>query len=91
MRRIILKKSSSGEISAQVVQITTKDGVERDILVAEEVILAAGTIKSPQLLGLSGIGDTSLLASHGIEVMIDNPNVGKNLQDHGMSPSAESC
>jgi len=48
----------------------------------KEVILASGAIESPKLLQLSGIGAASLLQSHGIDVRLDNPNVGENLQDH---------
>ena len=39
-------------------------------------------MKSSQMLELSGIGDTQLLESFGIETLIDNPNVGENMQDH---------
>ena len=47
-----------------------------------EVILSAGAIGSPQILQLSGIGDTALLAKHGIETVVDSKGVGANLQDH---------
>lgn len=47
-----------------------------------EVILSAGALQSPQLLQLSGIGPASLLRQHGIDVIIDLPGVGENLQDH---------
>jgi choline dehydrogenase len=47
-----------------------------------EVILSAGAIGSPQLLQLSGIGPAALLRQHGIDVNIDIPGVGENLQDH---------
>lgn len=86
VKKIILKKGSDGALSATGVVAVTKDGVEREILAAEEVVLAAGTIKTPQLLELSGIGSSSLLKEHGIEPLIDNPNVGENLQDHGYVP-----
>jgi len=66
------------KVSVQGDQVTTKDGVEWHILATEEVIVATGTIKLPQLLELSGIGDAALLASHGIGVVVDNPNVGEN-------------
>ncbi|KAL8849387.1 MAG: hypothetical protein Q9221_005625 [Calogaya cf. arnoldii] len=49
---------------------------------SREVILSGGAMKSPQMLELSGIGDAKLLESFGIETLIDNPNVGENLQDH---------
>jgi choline dehydrogenase-like flavoprotein len=86
VRKIILRKTGDGSIRAKGVAVTTKDGVERDILAGKEVVMAAGTIKTPQLLELSGIGDAKLLGSHGIVVLIDNPNVGENLQDHGYVP-----
>lgn len=47
-----------------------------------ELILAAGSIGSPQILQLSGIGPAHLLRQHGIEVAADLPGVGANLQDH---------
>ncbi len=47
-----------------------------------EVILSGGAVQSPQLLMLSGIGDASELNEHGIPVIHDLPEVGKNLQDH---------
>ena len=47
-----------------------------------EVVLAAGSINSPKLLMLSGIGPGSHLAEHGIEPLADRPGVGQNLQDH---------
>ncbi|TVP93717.1 MAG: GMC family oxidoreductase, partial [Thioalkalivibrio sp.] len=47
-----------------------------------EVILAAGSVNSPKLLQLSGVGPGDLLRAHGIEVRADLPGVGANLQDH---------
>lgn len=47
-----------------------------------EVLLCAGTINSPQLLMLSGIGPADHLRSHGVEVIFDQSSVGENLQDH---------
>jgi choline dehydrogenase len=49
---------------------------------AREVILAAGSIGSPQILQLSGIGPAQLLQAHGVPVVHDLPGVGENLQDH---------
>ncbi|KAI0255558.1 hypothetical protein BJV78DRAFT_684203 [Lactifluus subvellereus] len=46
-----------------------------------EVIVSAGTFKTPQLLELSGVGDRNLLKSFGIETLIDLPGVGENLLD----------
>jgi choline dehydrogenase-like flavoprotein len=47
-----------------------------------EVILTAGTVGSPQLLELSGIGKKSVLQAAGINVLVENDDVGENLQDH---------
>lgn len=47
-----------------------------------EVILCSGVINSPQLLMLSGIGEAAQLEQHAIQVKVDLPGVGKNLQDH---------
>jgi choline dehydrogenase len=47
-----------------------------------EVILCGGALNSPQLLMLSGIGPAQQLRAHGIEVRVDAPGVGANLQDH---------
>jgi len=46
------------------------------------VVLCAGSIGSPQILQLSGIGPAELLRQHGIEVVADLQGVGANLQDH---------
>ena len=51
---------------------------------AREVIVAAGAIGSPQLLLLSGIGPAGELRAQGVQVAVDLPGVGKNLQDHIM-------
>jgi choline dehydrogenase len=57
-------------------------GAVRDIAADKEVILAAGTIHSPKLLMLSGLGEAKALRSLGIDVVEDLPGVGGNLQDH---------
>ena len=49
---------------------------------AVEVIVSAGALRSPQLLMLSGIGPKAELERRGIDVRLDLPGVGKNLQDH---------
>ena len=54
----------------------------REILVEREIILSAGSLNSPQILLLSGIGDPAHLKSVGIKVTHDLPGVGRNLRDH---------
>jgi choline dehydrogenase len=48
----------------------------------QETLLCAGSIGSPQILQLSGVGPAALLQQHGIPVVQDLPGVGENLQDH---------
>jgi choline dehydrogenase len=57
-------------------------GEHKEARCSGEVVLSGGTINSPQLLELSGIGDEALLQRHGIEVKKHLPGVGENLQDH---------
>jgi choline dehydrogenase len=60
-----------------------KDGGHpRRFSAAREVILCGGTLQSPQILQLSGIGPAALLQSHGIAVVADLPGVGENLREH---------
>jgi choline dehydrogenase len=53
----------------------------RTLSVSREVILAGGAFNTPQLLMLSGIGPSDVLARYGIPIRADLPGVGKNLQD----------
>lgn len=63
------------------VDCITKGSKER-LFCTREVILSAGAYNSPQLLLLSGIGPSQQLNEKGVEVVIDRPGVGENLQDH---------
>ena len=60
----------------------SQDGLVHRARVRREVLLAGGSINSPQLLQLSGVGPGQLLQKHGIGVVHDLPGVGENLQDH---------
>ncbi len=53
-----------------------------EVRARREVIVSAGSINTPQLLKLSGIGPAAELREHGIAVVRDLPGVGENLQDH---------
>ncbi|AEG51211.1 Choline dehydrogenase [Sphingobium chlorophenolicum L-1] len=59
-----------------------KGGRLHQVRARREVILSGGTINSPQLLELSGIGQGERLRAMGIATLVDSPNVGENLQDH---------
>ncbi|MFK4806907.1 GMC family oxidoreductase [Microbacterium sp. ZW CA_36] len=69
------------------------DGITRHVRARREVILSGGAVNTPQLLMLSGVGPAGHLAEHGIDVLVDAPGVGGNLQDHlvaGLAPAAPS-
>ncbi|CAE6504329.1 unnamed protein product [Rhizoctonia solani] len=54
----------------------------------KEVILSAGSLQSPQLLELSGIGNSTILQQFGITPLVNLPGVGENLQDHVFIPTS---
>ncbi|RAQ58342.1 glucose dehydrogenase [Aspergillus flavus] len=83
--RILLSNDAvSHEVLATGVQVRLADGKLTEIKATKEVILAAGAFQTPKLLELSGIGNKTILARHGITPIIDNPGVGENLQNHSM-------
>ena len=57
-------------------------GVPRTARARKEILVSGGAYNSPQLLQLSGIGPAELLRQHGIDVVLDAPGVGHDLQDH---------
>ncbi len=59
-----------------------KNNTQRTIYARRSVVLSAGTINSPQLLQLSGVGSAEHLSRLGIKPVFDNRNVGQHLQDH---------
>lgn len=82
--KIALEKSDEGEWTATGVHF--RHGNEDfSVMTTHEVILCAGSVQSPQILELSGIGDPDILARAGVNVQVPNPNVGENLQDHIMA------
>lgn len=66
-------------------------GEMHEVMSDAEVILSAGSIGSPQILMLSGIGPRDALEDLGIAVAHDLPGVGQNLQEHFMAPVAHVC
>jgi choline dehydrogenase len=59
-----------------------RGGVAHSISADREIILSAGSLNSPKLLMLSGVGPAQELKAMGLPVVADSPGVGKNLQDH---------
>ena len=89
LRRANLRLITRAQVTRVLIEDGRAVGVEyrrggetRTLRARAEVILAGGAINSPQLLQLSGIGPGDLLHGLGIDVRLDNPNVGDHLSDH---------
>lgn len=67
---------------ARGVEYVDQAGNKQTVYALKEVILSAGAINSPQLLLLSGVGPRKDLEAVGIDVIVDLPGVGRNLQNH---------
>ncbi|MBL8372575.1 MAG: GMC family oxidoreductase N-terminal domain-containing protein [Burkholderiaceae bacterium] len=81
VEKLVIETQPDGRQRCTGVQVW--DGKQMvKITAAREVVLSAGSIGSPQILQLSGIGPGALLQQHGIGVTHDLPGVGANLQDH---------
>ncbi|KAF2166047.1 GMC oxidoreductase [Zasmidium cellare ATCC 36951] len=83
--RIIFDEDSYDTPEVEAVGVTFLDdlsGVFHNISCKNEVILAAGAFHSPFILKQSGIGPRAELEEYNIEVLVDNENVGHNMQDH---------
>ncbi|CAK41424.1 uncharacterized protein An12g10770 [Aspergillus niger] len=85
--------TSAPEPKATGVEYLTGQSLYRSVKASREVILAAGSFNTPQLLKLSGIGPQEELSKHGIKTLVNLPGVGSNLQDRyetgviGQSPT----
>ncbi|KAF4540436.1 Aryl-alcohol dehydrogenase [Lasiodiplodia theobromae] len=88
VEKVALERQPDGSCRATGVHFTAKDGTAHQIAAKHEVIVAAGALRTPQLLELSGIGSKELLTRHGIECFVDNSHVGENLQDHALVPAS---
>ncbi len=79
------------EKRATGVTYTDRAGTEHALTASREVIISGGSINSPQLLMLSGIGEAAQLQEHGIDVRSELNGVGKNLQDHLQARLVYKC
>ena len=78
----LLVDTSTGKPAVNGVMVNINNEKSVNFNAHGEVVLAAGSIGSPQILQLSGIGPAFLLGQHGIDVLHDLPGVGENLHDH---------
>ena len=81
VRRLLLETKDGGK-RVTGIEVRIAKSAPRVIEARREVILAAGSIGSPQIMQLSGIGPGALLQQHGIKVVHELPGVGENLHDH---------
>ena len=80
VRRVLIQNGAT-------VGVDYRDGSGADHRVdSASVVLSAGALRSPQLLMLSGVGPADHLRDHGIDVLVDSPEVGAGLQDHASVP-----
>ncbi|KAL4925455.1 GMC family oxidoreductase [Aspergillus undulatus] len=78
--KITWANNIQGEAVAAGVEVAGPHGVET-IYASKEVILSAGSLRSPAILELSGVGNPDILEKYDIPVKVDLPTVGENLQD----------
>lgn len=78
VRKIILEDGPDNLKKATGIVLTTGER----LLAKREVIVCCGTIRTPQLLMLSGIGPADEFKKHNIPLLVESPEVGKNFSDH---------
>jgi choline dehydrogenase len=78
--KIQLEKTD-GDAKATGVEFIV-DGSQHTVKAKKEVIVCGGSVNSPQILELSGIGSPAVLQSAGVHTIVDNVAVGENLNDH---------
>ncbi|TVY68843.1 Dehydrogenase citC [Lachnellula suecica] len=81
--RVIFRPGGTGVVATGV--NFSKNGKIQEVRATKEVLIAAGAFQSPKILELSGIGNPQLLKSLDIPIVVANPHVGENLQDHVIS------
>ncbi|KAF5364033.1 hypothetical protein D9756_001003 [Leucocoprinus leucothites] len=87
----LVKTGSSKDGKPQILGVefvdTNNPGKKLTVQAKKELILSAGSVNTPQILQLSGIGDRQLLSSLKIPTLVHNPSVGRNLSDHPLLPN----
>ncbi|RGP80023.1 hypothetical protein FLONG3_1794 [Fusarium longipes] len=80
--RVLTKKNGKSVNATGVEFAKSKDSKRKTVQAKKEVILAAGSIHTPQILQVSGIGDPALLSSINVPTVVNLPAVGQNFHDH---------
>ena len=84
--QVLVTRIGIEALRARTVHWKDKAGGSHSARANKEILLCAGALQSPQLLMLSGIGPAQHLREMGIELKVDLPGVGANLQDHAIVP-----
>jgi len=79
--KLRMTTDANGQAHCTGVEVWTGHG-HVSVTAKESVVLSAGSIGTPHILQLSGLGPADLLKQHGIDPVVDLPGVGANLQDH---------
>ncbi|KAJ7592206.1 alcohol oxidase, partial [Mycena floridula] len=79
--RIIWANTTTGLLRAVSVEYISNN-VVKTVSLEKEVVVSAGTIGSPKVLELSGVGNSTILAAAGVKTVLNRPTVGENLADH---------
>jgi choline dehydrogenase len=82
MRRTHVRRIVIEDGAATGIEVASQPGESRLITCTREVVVCAGALNTPRLLMLSGIGPADELRSHGVAVVADVREVGRNLQNH---------
>jgi choline dehydrogenase-like flavoprotein len=83
--KLIKTGTTSGSLAFRKVQLSSGlSDLSRTVTARHEVIVSAGSVNSPQLLMLSGIGNQKDLESVGVQPQVNLPGVGRNLHDHSL-------
>ncbi|KAF9500024.1 aryl-alcohol oxidase precursor [Pleurotus eryngii] len=87
--KLVNSGTTNGLPAFRCVEYAEQEGAPTTTVCAKkEVVLSAGSVGTPILLQLSGIGDENDLSSVGIDTIVNNPSVGRNLSDHLLLPAA---
>ncbi|RLN72709.1 hypothetical protein BBJ28_00026220, partial [Nothophytophthora sp. Chile5] len=82
VNKVLFEGKKAVGIEVEPNQTKKQQAPKQEIRAAKEVILSSGAVNSPQLLLLSGVGDTQHLKDVGVPVLHHLPAVGQNLEDH---------
>lgn len=90
--RVGTEKTADGDLRARSLELqNTDNGNTRTISARREIILTCGTLHTPQLLLLSGIGPQDHLQDLGIDLVKHLPGVGEHVQDHMLLTTSYNC